>query len=410
MSLIIKMDPIMSEKHLKTAIPYVLNDKKTGGLSYSNVGITAEQIANAFMLTKKLHPTRGKRQVYHFKFSFSKDETITHKEAFEFVKEWAEEYLGDSYDYVVSAHSDRNHVHMHLVFNSVSREGKKFNFAKEDWERKIKPLTNRLAAKYHIGALKEKDKNLDYSRNYDIPMKLDSEERLDKLSKRSDVLIENSTQEKTRTWVDKVRKDIDTCIKEAKSYKDFKRRLQVDYHYTLREGVSRNYGLYLALTPPGKARAIRSYRLGTGYQPGEIAERITNHSGSKKGWRTIRMRTFIEYDQLSEYQKAQIRKMMEARSLYRRTNTSLQMHESSVHAIRKLMEECNGYGIVIVKGRKVMKGPAEPVKFDKAFSEQMMSRIHRINSEEETQQQNKQIEPVKIKERTYIPEEKPKKH
>jgi len=129
-SLIIKIDNIVTEEHLKKAIPYVINEAKTHGLSYSNVGVTAEQITDAFMFTKELHPTRGKRQGYHYKFSFSKDEKISAEDAFAFIKEWAEEYLGDNYDYVLSAHQDRDHMHMHLVFNSVNRQGKKFNAPK----------------------------------------------------------------------------------------------------------------------------------------------------------------------------------------------------------------------------------------------------------------------------------------
>ena len=76
MSLIIKMDAIKTEEHLRKSIPYIMNEKKTGGLCFSNSGITSEQIVDTFFLTKQIHPTLGTRQGYHFKFSFSKDETI----------------------------------------------------------------------------------------------------------------------------------------------------------------------------------------------------------------------------------------------------------------------------------------------------------------------------------------------
>lgn len=97
MSLIIKMDTIKTEEHLRKSIPYIMNERKTDGLCFSNAGITPEQILDTFFLTKQMHPTHGTRQGYHFKFSFSKDETIAPEDALSFVREWVEEYLGDHY-------------------------------------------------------------------------------------------------------------------------------------------------------------------------------------------------------------------------------------------------------------------------------------------------------------------------
>lgn len=47
-----------------------------------------------------------------------------------FVREWVEEYLEDRYDYACSVHKDRDHMHMHLVFNSVARNGGKYRYEK----------------------------------------------------------------------------------------------------------------------------------------------------------------------------------------------------------------------------------------------------------------------------------------
>ena len=167
MSLIIKMDTIKTEEHLRKSIPYIMNEGKTDGLCFSNAGITPGQILDTFFLTKQMHPTHGTRQGYHFKFSFSKDETIAPEDALSFVREWVEEYLGDHYDYACSVHKDRDHMHMHLVFNSVARNGGKYRYEKGDWEKVIRPLTNRLAEKYYTEPLKEKDPALDYSPDYD---------------------------------------------------------------------------------------------------------------------------------------------------------------------------------------------------------------------------------------------------
>ena len=56
MSLIIKMDTIKTEEHLRKSIPYIMNERKTDGLCFSNAGITSEQILDTSLLTKQMHP------------------------------------------------------------------------------------------------------------------------------------------------------------------------------------------------------------------------------------------------------------------------------------------------------------------------------------------------------------------
>lgn len=351
MSLIIKMDTIKTEERLKKAIPYIMNERKTNCLHYSNSGIAPEQITNTFFMTKKRFPTRGNRQAYHYKFSFSKDEKISPEDAFSFIKEWVEGYLGEDYDFVCSVHQDRDHLHMHLIFNSVCRTGGKYHYKKGDWNRIIKPLTNRLADKYHTGYLKEKDETLDYSSNY-------------------------KKGENGVDWQACVQSDIDKCISMSKSYSDFKRKMVTEFHYQLREGVSRDYGVYLSLMPPGKGKAIRSYRLDTGYMPVDIEAKIEGryvmpeidemqvadmdfHEDSaghnreislagqdrKLDWMMSRNYTFIPYQTLSDYQKALVRRTLEAKRMYQRTGTSLQMHEQSVWAIKKMIGEMREMGV-----------------------------------------------------------------
>ena len=63
MSLIIKMDAIKTEEHLRKSIPYIMNEKKTGGLSFINSGITSEQIQDTLFLTIQIHQTLGTRKV-----------------------------------------------------------------------------------------------------------------------------------------------------------------------------------------------------------------------------------------------------------------------------------------------------------------------------------------------------------
>ena len=86
------------KEHLRKSIPYIFNERKTDGLCFSNAGVTPEQILDTFFLTKQLRPTHGTREGYHFKFSFSKDETIPAEQAMEFVKDRKSTRLNSSHD------------------------------------------------------------------------------------------------------------------------------------------------------------------------------------------------------------------------------------------------------------------------------------------------------------------------
>ena len=158
-----------------------------------------------------------------------------------------------------------------------------------------------------------------------------------------------------RTGKEQVERDIDQCILESRSYADFKRRMVQDHYYQLWEGVSREHGVYLALTPPGRGKAIRSYRLSEGYMPVDIDRRITSQRQERKeelstgrnknlDWAMSRNYQFIPYGEMSEYQKIMVHQVLEARRLYRRTGTPLYIHERSVNAIRKMKSETKNYG------------------------------------------------------------------
>ena len=309
MTLIVRFDPIKTESHLRSAIPYIMNKKKTNGFTYSNVGVTPDEITNAFFMTKERYKNkaRGNREAYHVKFSFSKDSKVSPEQCLEYAKAWADEYLDSKYDYVVAVHNDRDHRHMHLIFNSVSITGEKFHMARNEVRDRVRPLTNKISKMFEIDEIRERDPKKDYS--------------------------------SAMSWKNMVEEDIDKCIACSKSYGDFKWKMKNKFGYTVREGVSREYGLYLALTPPGKAKAIRTHRLADGYMPADIEEKIAARKERVSlVWKKVR-RDFIAYEDLSIYQKDFLRKAYAANSLYRKTGSTLHMHEMSVVALRRLKKE-----------------------------------------------------------------------
>ena len=82
-------------------------------------------------------------------------------------KEFAKKYLGENYDYVFAIHTDKKHIHSHLIFNSVSRtDGYKYRYENGDWERYIQPVTDEICMEHGLKPLKfeeNKKKGLSYA-------------------------------------------------------------------------------------------------------------------------------------------------------------------------------------------------------------------------------------------------------
>ena len=116
----------------------------------------------------------------------------------------------------------------------------------------------------------------------------------------------------------------------------------------------------LSLTPPGRAKAIRTYQLGDYYMPNSIDSRITETDMSQyqndcnpdedenykaifkyEIWYLSKPSSFIPYKHLSKYQQYYVRKMLEARRLYKGTGSTLQMRERASTAIKGMSEDAS---------------------------------------------------------------------
>ena len=395
MSIIIKMDSIKDVGHLNAAIVYIMNEAKTKGLTYSNSGTIPSEIIDTFKFTRENVKNVGKRVGYHFKYSFSKDETIDDRKAYAFIKDWVDEYLKDKYHFVCAVHSDREHMHMHLVFNSICRDGGKYRYKQGDWDRVIKPLTNKLADKYNTGHLKERDKGIDY----------------------------NNELEQNHKWQDIIREDIDKCILISADYEDFKSKMISEFKYNLREGVSRNHGIYLSLTPPGKSKAIRSYQLGNDYMPGKIDERIRLKENGilenlnrdryyreiynvRNIWFLSKPIVFIPYEELSIYQKYFVRKMLDARRLYSGTNSTLLMKDRALSAMKGITDDALFLCRLNIKSKQELERTIKELEADKMVKKNKVKN----NQKEKIESKNLVLKKLKEIESTVFSKRKERKY
>ncbi|MDO4852905.1 MAG: relaxase/mobilization nuclease domain-containing protein [Clostridia bacterium] len=140
---------------LDRLIAYVCNPAKTSERVFvSCIGCERETAAKTWMETKRRYGKTDGIQAYHLIQSFRPDE-LTPELAHEIGNRFAEEYL-DGYEVIVGTHTDRHHIHNHIIFNSVSdRDGTKYHSSRQTYFNEIRTLSDRLCREYGISTVDE---------------------------------------------------------------------------------------------------------------------------------------------------------------------------------------------------------------------------------------------------------------
>lgn len=138
-------------RHLEQALDYIQNPEKTNGnVLVGSINCLPETAFEQMMDTKMTFGKMDKRQGYHIIISFVPRET-TEEIAFDIVERFAKEYLKDEYEAVYAVHNDKDHMHTHLIFNSVNLvTGMKYEYRKGEWKRRMQPITNKLCKEYNL--------------------------------------------------------------------------------------------------------------------------------------------------------------------------------------------------------------------------------------------------------------------
>lgn len=243
-----------SARHLKSSLQYVCNPEKTmGGTLVYGMGcpLNAEAAYETFMDTKERFGKQGGRLAYHWEICFAPGESNT-DEVLDIAKEWANEILEDKFDCLIAVHDDKQFLHAHLIFNSVSHvDGKKFRYEKNDLEQKLYPALNRLCVARGLSYVD--------------------------LAKPEGEKIQHSTYKEWleqkkghKTWRDMIRQDVDHAISLSYSYANFISNLEnMGYDVNLN-------GKHLKVKVPGMEGYARVYSLGNAYTEEYIKERIMN--------------------------------------------------------------------------------------------------------------------------------------
>ena len=148
--------------HLKNALEYIKNPDKTEEcVLVGGINCLPDTAFEQMEETKNIFHKTGKRQGYHVIISFSPEEKVTAEQAMYVLEHFAKDVLGDDYEAVYAVHTDREHMHGHLIWNSVSMTtGKKYNSPKGNWRNHLQPITNKYCDELGLSIMPA-----EYSRN-----------------------------------------------------------------------------------------------------------------------------------------------------------------------------------------------------------------------------------------------------
>ena len=236
-----KTHPIKST--LKAAIDYILNPEKTDGkLLASSFGCGLETADIEFAWTREAAGDRGTHLGRHLIQSFAVGET-TPEEAHKIGMELAGAVLGGKYEFVLTTHVDKDHLHNHLIFNAVSFvDYKKYHSNKQSYHF-IRRTSDRICKEHGLSVVVPgQDKGKSYA--------------------------EYTAEKQGTSYKAKLKTAIDTLIPQVKDFDELLRRLQ-EMGYEIKTGKD------ISVRPQGKERFFRLARnLGEGYTIEGIRRRI----------------------------------------------------------------------------------------------------------------------------------------
>ena len=148
--------------HLENALNYIQNPDKTEEcVLVGSINCLPDTAFEQMTETKNIFHKTGNRQGYHVIISFSPEEKVTAEQAMYVLEHFAKAVLGDDYEAVYAVHTDREHMHGHLIWNSVSlTTGKKYNSPKGNWKNHLQPITNKYCGELGLSVMPA-----EYSRN-----------------------------------------------------------------------------------------------------------------------------------------------------------------------------------------------------------------------------------------------------
>ncbi|AGU73046.1 relaxase/mobilization nuclease domain-containing protein [Streptococcus constellatus subsp. pharyngis] len=279
---ITKIHPIKSTLNL--AISYIVNGEKTDEQILVSTHKCHQETAHTqFLRTRNDAGTNGTVLARHLIQSFLPGET-TPEIAHQIGMELCKKILKNEYEFVLSTHIDKGHIHNHIIFNNVNMvTGKCYQSNKKSYH-KIRYQSDKLCKENNLSVIDEFYES--YKKKY-------------KTNGKS--WYENEQEKRGTSWKSRLQFDIDRMIKQAKDWDEFLKKM-ADLGYEIK------YGKHIAFKPKDKPRFTRSKTIGEDYTEERLKERlaerasIKTHTVKKRIGNVIDMNTNIKVKENKGYE------------------------------------------------------------------------------------------------------------
>ena len=304
-----KTHPIKST--LKAAIDYICNSEKTDGklLVYS-YGCAAETADIEFAWTRRHAIDKGTNLGRHLIQAFHPGE-VTPEQAHEIGMELAKEILGGKYEFVLTTHIDKDHVHNHLIFNAVSFTDHKHYHSNKRSYHYIRRTSDRICKEHGLSVI--------------IPGQAKGKS-----------YIEHQAAQAGTSYKAKLKAAIDRLIPTSADFEDLLLRLQ-------REGYEIKRGKYVSCRASDQERFTRMKTLGVDYTEEAITARIAGRSRPSRQpkQRNGRISLLIDIqNNIKAQQSAGYRRWATIENLKRIADTSNFLTEHGIGSYEELLDRC----------------------------------------------------------------------
>lgn len=236
---------------LSLALEYIENPEKTfytkeQRLLESAINCQLETAFREMQVTKRRWNKPGGVQGYHLIHAYAPGE-VTPEQAHALGLEFAHQLLEDRFEAIVSTHLDHDHIHNHILFNSVSCvDGRKYRDNFKAYYGDIRGLSNAVSRSHDLSVIEPNGSGKHYA-------EWDAQRR------------------GKQTVRGLIRQDMDAVLEQAFTYASFLSGLR-KLGYEIKSGSNRKY---TAIRPPGSTRFIRLDSLGEGYTEDSIKTRLS---------------------------------------------------------------------------------------------------------------------------------------
>ena len=319
-----KTHPIMST--LKAAIDYICNPEKTDGkLLVSSYGCAAETADIEFAWTRRHAIDKGTNLGRHLIQAFQPGE-VTPEQAHEIGMELAKEILGGKYEFVLTTHIDKDHVHNHLIFNAVSFADHKHYHSNKRSYHYIRRTSDRLCKEHGLSVIiPGQDKGKSY--------------------------IEHQATQNGISYKAKLKAAIDRLIPVSTDFEDLLRRLQ-------QEGYEIKRGKYVSCRTSDQERFTRLKTLGADYTEEAVASRIAGgpRPSRQPQQRNGKVSLLIDIqNNIKAQQSAGYKRWATIENLKRAAATMNFLTEHGIGSYEELEERCGAVSAASIRTRESLR-------------------------------------------------------